>query len=45
MKNDKLDMLVKMLDEGGESYRKAKNLMGISVKYEFALSSCCGKKF
>jgi len=45
MKNDKLDMLVKMLDEGGESYRKAKNLMGISVKYEFALSSCCEKKF
>jgi len=36
MKTDKMEKLIKMLEEGGESFRKARELMSISVKYEFA---------
>jgi hypothetical protein len=34
MKKDKMEILIGMIEKGGESYRKARDLMGISVKYE-----------
>ncbi len=41
--NNKMDRLIKMLENGGESFKKAKDLMSISVKYEFALGQGNGR--
>ncbi len=38
MKNDRMGTLIEMIEKGGNYYRKARDLMTISIKYENILT-------